>query len=256
MVVMVVIVFSLRPKYLIQDNLLVIPLMLLFGMMLAILLPELNNTFILSRVLDVVIGTVIAIVVTLILFPATLQNQVEIGVPAIVKQGVFYAAALFALFDNNNKAEQRAQTQCQQFLHHLRDHRHYFQDWLYEFSFRRKHRRRYRRLIVLTEELSQILMSLHLLAQQKWSQPLRKEITTILYGIDDKVKHLVATVCLQTQDTPLVTEVDNFETELMEINTFYLIAFEKKDHHTVGLLSWLISDLENLGSVFQAMLRH
>lgn len=249
--------FSMRLHYALHDSRMAIMMMVLMAMMLAMLTPPLTHNMVIYRLIYVGIGTVIALLVTLTCFPTTLQDKVEMGVQHAVKQSAFYAAAIFAMFAGKDEAAQKAQDQRTSFVACLRHYRHYFRDWLYEFGWLRKSRRRqYNQLIPLAEELGQVLMSMHVLAQQKWPVSLRKEITKVLEGVDDKIKHLVATICLQAQAAPLVSEVDDFTEHLAEIHAFYLVALKKHDSYTIRLLSWLISDLQQVGKLLQAMLQH
>lgn len=255
-VMIAMLTFVFRPYRLMSDGFLIMP-MVLFGLLLAILVPTgLHHDLLVGRAFDVLIGAVLAVGATLCCFPNTLFYHVETGIPIIVKQGAFYATAIFALFHGEAQAQQQAELQRQTFLKHLGQQRHYFRDWLYELTLQRQKRQHYQRLLFFTEKLSQILMSLHLLAQQNWPAPLKKSISEILVDVDDKMKHLVATVCLQTQDAPLISEVDDFDDILEQLNHYYLIAVEKDEYHIAGLLSWLMSDLDNLGQVCQAMLKH
>lgn len=228
----------------------------LFGLLLALLVPEVSSHFVKERSFEVVVGAAIAVLVTLLIYPSTLKQQVETGVTFMLKQSAFYAGAIFSLFaGRTEEAQQHVQRQREQFLTHLRHHRHDFYNWLYELTGPYRKRRRYHGLLILTEELSQILLSLQLLAEQAWPKPTQATVAALLQVVDDKLKHLVATICLQTQDAPLLTEVDHFENELAAIRDLHSAALEKGEQQAAALLAWLLCDIESLGKIFQTMLR-
>jgi len=236
-------------------RIMIAPLTLLIGFTLAVLIAEPSHLLMLRRCYDAVFGAMIGILASFALFPNTLNEEVGDSAQETLKQSAFYIGAVLQALAGDKEALERVSRQKQLFFEWLTKNRRYCDDWAYEVGQPAEERHRYHTLVSLVEQIAQILSSLELQAERGLLADIRERLEKPLRTLDDKIKHIIATICMQNKQSPMLSTVASLQPELILIEQTYEKAMLQNKHEAAMQVLLLLYDLVDLERTLSGMYR-
>lgn len=201
LIVFLFLAYYLKAFNLINYGIFVIPISITVVFLVSTFVPVEAQALIVARLYDTIIGAIIGVVVTLVVFPNSLKKEVSKGIQHFMVGQYYYFNAIVACLLQTDSTEVNAQqeaiTKRDQFEKDLSLNRRLFEDWKYELwikfipggsaQLKFASKERHENFLQLSEKIGQFLFSLHYLAKKndrqligtEWQIPLQALIQSV-----------------------------------------------------------------------------
>lgn len=188
LIVFVFLAYYLKAFKEINYGVFVVPLTMMVVFLMAAVVPEKSHQLILARLYDTSLGALIGVIVTFVVLPNSLKEDINQGINALLLAQYQYLYAICHYLLQNDKNPEQMNQSRYTFETALSADRRFYNDWRYEVWAKFKKNHYYYAFLLHSEKLGQFLFSMHHLAHQASA------------SLDDDVKILLANICKLTEE--------------------------------------------------------
>lgn len=168
---------------LINYGIFVVPLTIMVVFLVSALVPQESHHLILARLYDTSLGALLGVLITLFVFPNSLEQDVDKGIKKTIKIQYQYFNAVLNLLLARADSKQLALQKRERFEQCLSTNRILFNEWIYELWLKLEPKHRHENIIIQIEKLGQFLFALHHLARSGIPESLSTQLNSIIYNL-------------------------------------------------------------------------
>jgi hypothetical protein len=188
--------------------------------MFILLMVSLSSTLSLfSRLHDIVLGGIIAIVCHVVFFPPRADVDFRMGVISILKAYTIYLSSVIDLL--LRQPGHSAGTQKIAVEKILQSQQAHFPDWVYETGFNPTLQQGHRHFLVRVEQLGQMVFALHQIARQDINSYLLANFKSSLLNCVAQIKKIIAIVIARLQLENPVTDLVDISEAISQLEETY-----------------------------------
>ncbi len=156
-----------------------------------------------GRIHDVVLGGVIAVLCSLVIFPQRADTDFREGVVPVLQAYQNYLTAIICLLFNPERAGSEAESNKIQVEKALQSDQTFFPDWVYEAGFSLALQSGHRHFLVRVEQLGQVLFKMHAVARHAIDKQLLDELKdAVLQSVEVIHKNISAIIAVLNLKKP------------------------------------------------------
>jgi uncharacterized membrane protein YccC len=198
--------YGLHAASLARGHVISIPLLIAI-VVLMMLIPFPSSMSLYERMHDVVLGGIVGVAASLLVFPGRPDVDFRQGVIPVLQAYSAYLAAIVDFLFRLPAAAEKANERKMRVEHVLQVHQEFFPDWVYDEGFNPALQQGHRHFLIKIEQLGQVLFAMHQIARHDIDMTLLEEFREPIQHYMEQTENLialfVARLNLQKIDNPV-----------------------------------------------------
>lgn len=188
---------------------------------LIMLVPSFSSQGLYDRMHDVVLGAIVGVVSSVLLFPGRADVDFRQGVIPVLQGYREYLSSISALFFRYPHSEALAQQNKLIVEKVLQEQRAFFPAWVYEFGFNPELQQGHRHFLIRVEQIGQVLFAMHQVARHHIDLTLLRDFQPAVQRAVEQVQAMLTMFVLRLELQKIEHPLDGFGNDLLLLEDTY-----------------------------------